>query len=618
MDADRRGQTHRHLAAFRDLSAAVAEERDLDSIFHLIVDMLSSLTGADRCSLHLRDPETGLLRGQAAHASDDIDDLVKRLVSGLPGDDFTREILETRRPVMLTNTLADPRPVQSAMRRFRARSVLGVPMVLRGDVVGMICLDTEDATSEFSDLDQELASLFAELAATAINQVQLTSQLRRGVEAQSRQLEMLQRARRMEGQLTDILLRGWGVRELAEAINKLLAKPCAIYDVNLRCLTKSGISGADPNSPRPTVELGNHPRADDLDELPAGRIRYLEPNPGIGFHSRLLVTPIELSGHRHGYVVVAEVGGRFGSLDEVIVGRAAHNIALERSRNRLEDEMEWRVIESFTAGLVRGDRDDVEEVARSLGVDLTRPRVVCLIAAREPSGTIRITPQQVAQLLTDPESLSATLAARVGREIAVVLPVPEALSRSEQLSRVRRRITAVVADLSPTGEVCAAISAVGHDTTYDQRGYREAQQVLHCLREHLSDAAPGVLSVADLGAARLLLSSTSRAEADQYARDALGALTTDHRAKTVELLVTLESFLRLSRNVRACADELGVHPNTVRYRLSSVERLTDLAVSTDDVDYMTAELAMTVVRLARPLLGPVTPAESPAEASSQT
>ncbi|WP_290047520.1 GAF domain-containing protein, partial [Nocardia nova] len=127
----------RQLAAFRDLAAALAEERDLDAIFHLIVDTLSSLTGADRCSLHLRDPETGLLRGQAAHAPQDIDGLVKQLVSGLPGDDFTREILETHRPVMVTNTFGDPRTVQAAMRRWRARSVLGVPMVLRGDVIGL-------------------------------------------------------------------------------------------------------------------------------------------------------------------------------------------------------------------------------------------------------------------------------------------------------------------------------------------------------------------------------------------------------------------------------------------------------------------------------------------------
>ncbi|PPJ25692.1 CdaR family transcriptional regulator [Nocardia nova] len=582
------------------MAGALAEERDLDSIFHLIVDTLSSLTGADRCSLHLRDPETGLLRGQAAHAAKDIDGLVKQLVSGLPGDDFTREIIETRRPVMVTNTLVDPRPVQAAMRRWRARSVLGIPMVLRDDVVGLICLDNENATSEFTELDQELAISFAELAATAINQVQLTSKLRRSLSTQSRQLEMLQRARRMEGQLADILLRGWGVRELAETITRLLAKPCAIYDAELRCMTTTAALVQDSRGSKPTG-LTDHPQVQELEGLLPGGIHYLGPQPAAGYPRRLLVTPVELNGSRQGYLVVTEAGGRFGPLDEVIVRRAAHNMALERSRSRLDDEMEWRVIESFTGGLIRGDTQDAEEVAQSLGVDLEQRRVVCVVASREPSVSVHVTPQQLAQLLTDPASPSKPLAARVGQEIAVVLSIPPSLDPSETSRWVRTRIMTVLADLGPSGELCVAISAVGQGMGHDQRAFREAQQVLRCLREHLSDAAPGLLSVEELGAARLLLASTSHDEAQQFAVDTFGQLVTDRRVKAEELLATLEAFLRLGRSVKDCADELGVHPNTVRYRLGSVERLTGLAVTTDDRDYMTAQMAMTIVRLGRPL-----------------
>ncbi len=40
-----------------------------------------------------------------------------------------------------------------------------------------------------------------------------------------------------------------------------------------------------------------------------------------------------------------------------------------------------------------------------------------------------------------------------------------------------------------------------------------------------------------------------------------------------------------------------MHPNTVRYRLSTIEELTDLAVVSDDTDYMTAQMAMAVLRM---------------------
>jgi sugar diacid utilization regulator len=603
-------RSRKELAAFRELAAALAGELDLDSIFHLIVATLSELTGAARCSLHLHDTETGLFHGQAAHAARDIDAQVKGLVSGMPGDDFTKEILETGRPVALIDALVDPRSVHAAMRRWKARSVLGVPMKLRDEVIGILCLDTEDTESEFTQVDQELAVSFAELAATAINQVQLTSRLRASLQTQSRQLEMLQRARRMEGQLTDIVLRGRGIRELGEAIGRLLSKPCAIYDADFRCLADSGASKALSLKLRTLGEIRDHRLVEPvLESLQPGRPQCIQPLPQLGIDHRLLVSLIDLSGERLGYVVVAETSGHFGPLDEVIVRRVAHNIALERSRSRLENDMEWHAVESLTGSLIRGEHQDIETRADALGVDLTARRAVCLVTARDASSVPNeLSPQHMAQLMTDQESPSAALAAWLGSEIALILEVPKDRAPRAALDWLKARLTSVLGALSPDGQFCVAISTLVDGPRDDPRAYREAQQVLRCMREHLSDAAPGVLAADDIGVARVFLASTHPEEAQQFARDTLGPLLSDQTVKSGEWLSTLESFLRLGRHVRDCADELAVHPNTVRYRLSSIERLTRLAVTTDDSDYMTAQVAMTIVRLsgrcAYPASGP--------------
>jgi transcriptional regulator with GAF, ATPase, and Fis domain len=290
-------QSRQTLAAFRGLAAALAEERDLDTVFRLIVDTLSDLTGAGRCSLHLRDDDTGLFYGKAAHAARDIDAPVKQLISGVHGDNFTQAILETGRPVMLADTLIDPRPLQSSMRRWRVRSVLGVPMVLRGETIGILCLDSEDTSMQFSEYDQELSLSFAELAATAINQVQLTAELRGSLAAQAAQLDMLQRARRMEGQLADIVLRGSGVHELGEAVARLLGKPCAIYDEHLRCLTRSGGSEGLRTALRGLGDFRHHPLVEPvLQSLRPDRPQYIQPLPQLGICHRLLVSPIDQGG----------------------------------------------------------------------------------------------------------------------------------------------------------------------------------------------------------------------------------------------------------------------------------------------------------------------------------
>jgi hypothetical protein len=58
--------------------------------------------------------------------------------------------------------------------------------------------------------------------------------------------------------------------------------------------------------------------------------------------------------------------------------------------------------------------------------------------------------------------------------------------------------------------------------------------------------------------------------------------------------------------VRCCAHALGVHENTVRYRLARVERLTGLCVCADASDQLTVQLGLLVLRLEDrlPTVGP--------------
>ncbi|MEN2510320.1 GAF domain-containing protein [Gordonia polyisoprenivorans] len=591
-------RSRREIAAFQTMAAALAEERDLESIFHLVVGTLSSLTGADRCSLHLLERDTGLFRGHAAHAARNIDVEVRQLVSGMQGDEFTREILSTREPVMVSDTTTDPRTVRAAMQKWRARSVLGVPMLLRGEVIGMVCLDTEDEPKEFSQLDQDLAVSYAEFAATAINQVELTIKLRESLHTQSRQLEMLQRARQMEGHLADILLEGNGIRQVAQTISRLLSKPCGVFDDTLRCVAVGGPPGPATTARLRESVLTDHSGARAaMDTLKSGGIATLEPQPHLGIFHRHLITPIDMSTGRYGYIVVAETGGRCGTLDEVIMRRAAHNISLERSRNQMETDLEWHLVESFTNSLLRGTASDSDPLAQSLGIDPLERRFVCLIAPRVGSIDVLPTPHVLAQILTESASPSAALAANLESALAAVVPVPHDLDSRAATAWVRRRIANVATALSPSGGLCVAISSLAVGVAGVPRSYREARQVLRCAQIHTGETGVAVVTTEDVGAARLMLASASREEALQYVRDAFGELA-DHRSdRSNELLSTLDTFLLRGRNVRECAEDLAVHPNTVRYRLSTIEELTDLAVVSDDTDYMTAQMAMAVLRM---------------------
>jgi sugar diacid utilization regulator len=585
--------------AFREVATALAEGRGLDQVLHVIAEKLCELTGHVRCSIHLVDPESGLLRGQAGHAPTDIDARVRRLVSGGPGDGFTREVIATRRPVAVVDTLSDPRAVRSAMRQWNARSVLGVAMILGDEVVGMVCLDDESTTRTFSDEEQEVVVAFAGLAATAVKQAQLTSQLKSSLSVVARQVEQLKQASQLERSLTEIVLRGCSLREIGETVARLLGKPCAIYNAQFRQLALSrGTIPVDSCSRLLDAKVRAVPEvARLLNELRPGVPETVEPVPAAGLHQRLLVSSVALGDQLLGYLTVAEQGSPLSLLDEAVVLRAAASIALERSGEQRVAEAEWHAVEAFTSGLLRGDQSptDLERRADVLGFRLDAQRVVGLVGSRVPGG-IGLGPKQLARILTGPDSPSAVLAAPCGDDVAVIVELPAGLRPRQGLQWARLRLADGLARIGHRAGLFAAVSSIIRAPGDDRRAYGESQQVLACMRTHLTVPGDQVLAADDLGAGRLMLVNTPAGEASQFCQDTVGPLLSED-GKSQDLLETLAAFMDSGRSIKRAAELLSVHTNTIRYRMTRIEKLTGLDVTADSNSQLTAQVAVLILRL---------------------
>ena len=222
--------------AFGTVAEALGKVEDLDALLHLIAQQASKLAGARRCSVYLRDRESDLFLGQVGHPENVEDAEIKRLVAGVPADRFTQEIVESRRPVVVSNALDDPRTIRSTMRAWNVRSILGVPMVLRGQVIGIVFLDNDGESRAFSQADCEVASTFADLAAVAISQVRMTAELRSSVELAATQNRLLRRASATDERLSRLVLEGGDLSEIAVAVAELTRKPTSIHDARHRRL----------------------------------------------------------------------------------------------------------------------------------------------------------------------------------------------------------------------------------------------------------------------------------------------------------------------------------------------------------------------------------------------
>lgn len=588
------------IAAFAEVAGALGEVREQDALLHLIAEKISDLVGVHRCSIYLKDEETGYFHGQVGHADRDIDARVKRLVAGIAADAFTQEIVETKAPVVIGDALRDPRPVRSTMRTWNIRAMMGVPMVLKGGVIGLMFLDDENRPHRFDPVEREMASAFAELATVAIWQAQMTARLRSSVETVTRQNDLLRRAAAMEDKLSTLVLQGGNLREIAQAVAQLTSKPCAIYDARYERLAVARAPGMDPDVVPTVLEPAarEHPAvAEALAGLPS-RGGVVGPIPVAGLHHRFLIAPVSVRDDCWGHLVVMEHQTRFGPLDSHVCRRAATNIALEMSAERRATSAEWNARASLAGELIRGPGDAawLDRRADYLGIRLDVPRVLVLVTVGEGENRTVPEPRDLAGALTQHCQGREVLATNVAEGVAVMLELRDDEVPVAAVRGARDAVAATLLRLDPDGRLLAGLSSTCRAPGDYVAAYTQARQVVMSMRNFRRAGSESALSADDLGAGRLLLSSSDPAEAERFAQETLGALLSEAEGMA-DLMATLRTFFETGRSVRRSAVQLAVHENTVRYRLVRIEEITGLAIAADADAQLSAQLALLVLRV---------------------
>ena len=606
--------------AFGEVAGALTDARDTDTLLRLIGRHLCELVGVLRCSVYLREPKSELFRGRVGW-NRELDDVrrtddearIKRLIAGTEADAFTREIVAGRKPVVVADTQSDPRPIRSTMRSWGVRSMLGVPMLLRGDVIGIVYLDNADRPHVYTSAESEIASTFADLAAVTIAQAEMTTRLRQSLHTVARQNDLLRRAAAMDETLTELVLAGGNLAEIAQAVAELTGKPCEIFDAQDRRLAVARPPGAEGEAlPRGLDrDLRRHPAVQaaiaGLGEKGSG---VIGPLPGAGMTHRCLLAAITTRDDVWGSLVLTEHRSRFETLDLHIARRAATNAALELAAERRAARAEWDARGSLAGELIRGTSEHsvIRRRAEYLGIDLGAPHAVCLVAG-QGDGVLPST-IEVAAAFTERLSARDVLTTAVAEGVLVILELDERGAPADSVRAMRDVVAAVLDELSPETTLIAAISTPSTSFEDYVRAYREACQILACLRAFADGDRTLVLTAPELGPGRLFLASSNRAEAERFARDSLGALLDENEVMR-SLLETLQVFFDQSRSVRKAAQHLGVHENTIRYRLARIQELTGLAVGSSSDDELTAHLALLIVRIQRMATGQPPVGEQP-------
>ncbi|MGD8553818.1 MAG: GAF domain-containing protein [Anaerolineales bacterium] len=185
------GEEHSRLAALYEVSRALGSSLDLDEVLNQVMDAVVQLTGAQRGFLMLIDPTTEELDLRAARnferKSLDREDMqVSRTV--------IREVLEGRSGVVTTNAQRDPRfASKRSVIHYALRSILCVPLLVRGEAIGVVYVDNKVKEGIFKERDLEMLDAFAGQASAAIDNARLYTQTDSALAERIIELETLQR-----------------------------------------------------------------------------------------------------------------------------------------------------------------------------------------------------------------------------------------------------------------------------------------------------------------------------------------------------------------------------------------------------------------------------------------
>jgi GAF domain-containing protein len=591
----------RAIAAFARVAAAVEGSSDIDELLDVVARQISALVGVDRCSIHLRDESAGVFRGCVGHVGQqELGADIKRSLAGVPADGITAELLQTLRPVIVADAATDPRSVQSTVRYWKIRSIMAVPMVFKEEVIGVVFLDNVDRRHEFTQEHADLAFTFAGLAAVAVMDGQSRAILRAQVDAQQRQIRALRRATAVDERLSDLVLEGKSLDELLSTLAELLGKPCAVHGADGDRLATAVPPGADDGIAPRLLEAPHVERPEVQEALAAhagSRAFLVGPLPAAGILHRYVVAPVLVGSQIWGHLVVMEHKRRFSGGDLLTLRRAATLVALQVTTERRAIEADWNAGASLAAELLGGCSDVALAKRRAdrLGVRLDIPRVVTLICARDNRDRRILDFRAVVRAFADlaPDLTVQAIATSAG--VAALLSLPDGVDEHEFVARVKQLLHQICDTLCPEGLLVAAVSGVRSNPAEYRAAYFDVQQVVACLQRYSPRPGAAVCSADELGAGRMFLATSDPQLVANHAENTLGDLVQD--PSKADLLVTLASFFDNMASTRRVAERLGVHENTIRYRLSRVEQITGLAITHDPDAQLQARLALLVLML---------------------
>jgi signal transduction histidine kinase len=174
------------LTRMLQLSREMAETREINQLLAMAMESTLNIVGAELCYLILLSPDGELdFRAKSSVVDDSRES---------KGDELSRsifdEVVRTAEPTTITDALSDERySSKSSIINLQVRSVMCVPLIARGEILGAIYVENRSISGAFRRDDLEPLIFFANQAAVSIQNAMIIANLEQRVAARTAELE---------------------------------------------------------------------------------------------------------------------------------------------------------------------------------------------------------------------------------------------------------------------------------------------------------------------------------------------------------------------------------------------------------------------------------------------
>jgi purine catabolism regulator len=395
-------------------------------------------------------------------------------------------------------------------------------------------------------------------------------------------------------ELVSVVLHGGGLDELTAALHIEVGGPVFVTTPDGRVL-----ANAPDDDCRALTEDG------DL-FAESGRFRSERFAPGshhVGDRSVSVVALLAGTAD-HGRLVVVRRDPDCVANDFAILERAGAVAALAITKSLAVRAVEAKYRGDFVRDVLlrrAGPPEDVVAHFASLGWDVARP-VVVIVASLDPVRDADLDPAVDAR--TAQERFAGawgTVVSRHDRSAAVVGFAQEVVVIVGAASGQAPRdvVDGLVRAVSGDGgggrrSFATGVSRVIDDPSAIADGYEQARRAVHVGRQ--LQGASSVAHFDDLGAFRLLSLIEDAQEVTNFVKEVLGELADDDAAEAADMRSTLRVLLDTNFNVAETSRRLHFHYNTLRYRISKLEKIVGPFVTDPDLQLDLA-LALRVMQM---------------------